>query len=108
MYFTSHRAPQVISTIDSIVAKMSIGTISALYWYTPRYWLRSELSRFKAMQGNANTSIQGTRRRRYPAGARSIVRYWRRVRSGRWWPITARGCCKQQELSCDGLRHREE
>src|SRR6266403_794463 len=57
--YMTHWTNQTINTTASIVAKTSTGTISALYWKTPTYWLGSELNRLSASDGTASTSTQG-------------------------------------------------
>src|SRR5437764_7217350 len=67
---TNHKS----NTIASMVAKISTGTISALYWKMPLYIPGSELSRLSAKVGSANTSTHGASRGKYPAGANSVLR----------------------------------
>src|SRR6266567_3917186 len=59
-FCTSHR----IRAIVSMVAKMRMGTISALYWKRPLYMTGLELSRLSASVGRARMRIQGASRGR--------------------------------------------
>src|SRR5438067_2346353 len=58
--WASHR----IRAIVSMVEKMRMGTISALYWKRPLYMPGLELSRLSASVGRARMRIQGASRGR--------------------------------------------